>query len=91
MHKLIRFTLVMLIAGLLWKCSTTTEPDTENSEVTTVSTANVKSDGNQYFSFASGEVSSAAGNGYDLEFEFWDLLCTARFALIAFTFPFPYL
>ncbi len=68
MHKLIRFTLVMLIAGLLWQCSTTTEPDTENSEVTTVSTANVKSDGNQYFSFASGEVSSAAGNGYDLEF-----------------------
>ncbi len=68
MHKLIRFTLVTLIAGLLWQCSTTTEPATEGTESATVSTANVKTEGNQYFSFATGEVSSTADNGYDLEF-----------------------
>jgi len=68
MHKII--TLITLIVGLslLWQCSSSTDPLTKNSEVTTTSTANVKTDGSQYFSFTTAEVSTTPGSGYDLEF-----------------------
>ncbi len=68
MHTLYRIILVTLFATLFWQCSSTTEPADQGSEKSTVTTANVKTDGSQYFSFSSGEVSSAANNGYDLEF-----------------------
>lgn len=68
MHTVFRFLLLTLFTVFLWQCSATTEPAAENAEITTVSTGNVKTDGDQYFSFTNGAISSSADNGYDLDF-----------------------